>query len=148
MADIVTGFELGVGQPGHVVAPRGSEFQRAVLFSPESRPDQKFSRRVEILPGMAALFTCHNLPPNRVVYTNQVVVGLASGQGTDFYRIRMKIIDPEKWVFTRDAPQKIVSLPGVYRFELDAVDVLGEDFLMEYMTWRLADRPVDELVVL
>jgi hypothetical protein len=146
--NIITGHETGrfpACADGHPV--RGRELGRNLVFHPDSRLDEPYSRRVPIHPGTASLFTVHGLPPDRRVFTHQVVVGRDSLSAADFFRVRMRLGGEDPWVFTRERPQKIITLPGTYRFELEDMDLLGEDFAMEYVTWNLSECPVQGLVV-
>ncbi|MDR1079455.1 MAG: hypothetical protein LBQ79_00450 [Deltaproteobacteria bacterium] len=143
---VVTGYEE-CGPPPSAVRPR--EFNRDIVFSQESDRSQAFSRRVVVTPGTAVMLTAHGLPEGRRIFTWLVLVGRAGGTaGSDMYKSRMSLGGAHKWIFTRACPQKIITLPGTYRFELEETDILdGENFLMEFMTWRLEDTPVPELLV-
>jgi hypothetical protein len=145
---ITTGYELGChGDPA--VQGGRSELNRDTIFSSGSNLEQPFSRRVIVLPGTAAMFTCYALPEGRSVETWQVVVGRdTEGAGSDFYMIKMSLGAPASWLFTQTFPQKIITLPGTYRFRLSDPDILhSEDFVMDRVVWRLEDTPVGALVV-
>jgi hypothetical protein len=145
---IQTGFESG--HPGHMHGPPPGQHgvTHAILFHPGSRLDEPFSRRVIVPPGTAALFTAHHLPSNRRVFVNQVTVGRDSGSAAaDMLRIRMRLGGAERWVFTALRPQKIITLPGYYRMELEDQDMIDDEFTMEYVSWNLSDCPVQGLVV-
>jgi hypothetical protein len=118
-----------------------------ILFSPESRLGQIYSRRVIINPGQAALFSVFNLPPDRKIFTNYAIVGLGSeGTAENFYQARVTLGNPDDWVFTTEKFQKVITLPGHFQFELDGEDLLGEYLYMTFITWQLSDTPVDYFV--
>ncbi|MDR1314790.1 MAG: hypothetical protein LBQ12_14155 [Deltaproteobacteria bacterium] len=135
------------GQPQ---TSRGSELARLLLFQPETPLDTKFSKNVIIVPGMAYLFTVHNMPSNSKIFTNWVIKGRdTEGNPATMFWKKMALGGTDRWIFTPVRPQKIITLPGNYIFELGNDDMLGRNpgMVMEAVSWRLSDCPIGGLVV-
>jgi hypothetical protein len=142
---IITGYETFATNPSY--GKREKYLAGHVLFAPDSQLGQVFSRRVIIAPGQASLFSVFNLPSDRKIFTNYVIVGLGSeGTAENYYQARMTLGSSDDWIFTKEKFQKVITLPGHYQFELDGEDLLGQYLYMTYITWQLSDTPVDSFV--
>ncbi|MDR1872027.1 MAG: hypothetical protein LBS60_08970 [Deltaproteobacteria bacterium] len=123
---------------------------RTVLFSPDSPLEQVYSDYVIITSGKACMLQAHNLPDNRKVFTNIItsqIMPLASHCNAasstfftnvaDIYIQRMTLSGADNWILTADNPQMLITLPGVYRFEIEDTDMLGGDFRLDYYMWNI-----------
>ena len=149
---IRTGYETGMGQG----PPAGYNPQPAVtanvLFSPDSPLGERFSARLNILPGMAYLVSAYNLPADRKIFLNQISTGTLPGRekaegwtpnrGQDFFMQRFLLGGADRWTLSERQPQILLLVPGRYRFELEDEDMLGEDLQVEFYAWELAKTPV------
>jgi hypothetical protein len=116
-----------------------------------------FSDRVPLAPGEIMILTDHNLPEGFSVRACMAVTatescgpsrfpgneyGGAPG-GVDLYVDPVALGGPGDWTITPERPQMVVSLPGIYRFELSDQEALGRDFLLELYRapWPAGSRP-------
>ena len=77
---IRTGYETGKGQgPSAGFRPQPGVTAN-ILFSPDSPAGERFSARVDILPGNAYLVSAYNLPSDRRVFLNQISTGTLPGR--------------------------------------------------------------------
>lgn len=141
MPDVITGWQT----EDFSRAPSGPGTPHHYLFTPDSPLDQIYSRRVTLSDGLLYLFRAYNLPVDRRIYMNLVSAEHAGSKadgeplfGRDLYIQRMTLGGPEKWILTSDSPQMLVNLSGVYRFELENLDMLGADLCLEYSIVRFA----------
>jgi hypothetical protein len=135
---------------------------RLFLFTPESPSEQTLSPKLSIAPGDVVFITAYNMPEDRKIYIRQVTIAtynppssqeccgnaaLPWRDGIDVHYVRMSLGGVDKWVFTSDNPQKIISLPGTYRLELEDEDMLGQSLQVEYYKWPLTQTPGVPLVI-
>jgi hypothetical protein len=145
---ISTGFEEEFTLP---------QSERRAIFCREQMTDSEFSEVVSIAPGEVGVFTVYYMPPCEEIYTlwlSRGGYGTKPGQGAiarpavDLYQLRMTLGGPENWVFTEARPQKIIVMPGSYRFELSNKEMRDSDMFMEYYPlpmaklWRLSQMVV------
>jgi hypothetical protein len=149
--EIDTGFELGQEGPVQI---SGTTWHP--LFTEQSPLGQVWSPRVEIRPGKVYMFQGHNIPEDRKIFVNMVtplVVGRSrrkdgslAEQVSDAYWSRVTLGGAETWTMDRDHGLLLISLPGVYRFELEDEDMLPKDELgkalrLEYQYWDAQPLP-------
>ena len=138
--DIDTGFEAEDAEFRRGV---GARPQREALFHSLSPLGETLSRRVSVRPGKVFLFQAFALPPDRRIFVNIVSFGVLDGRrGADLYIQRMTLGGAESWELTFEKPQMLITLPGVYRFELESADMLGGDMRLEYFSWDVPQPPV------
>ena len=149
---IRTGYETGKGQgPSAGFRPQPGVTAN-ILFSPDSPAGERFSARVDILPGNAYLVSAYNLPPDRRVFLNQISTGTLPGRekadgwtpnrGQDFFMQRFRLGGERRWTLSESQPQILLLVPGRYRFELEDEDMLGDSLQVEFYSWPLAQTPV------
>jgi hypothetical protein len=145
MPAVVTGF---LDQEGPAVR-RLAESRHRVLFGPESPADQLYSDYVFVTLGQRIMLQAFHLPAGKAVFTNMVSTGTGRSGGLpmDLYIQRMTLGGADKWIMREDNPQMIISLPGVYRFELEDESILGQDFRLDYCSW-MSDPPVPDFPVM
>jgi hypothetical protein len=143
---IGTGHEI-LQPAGPYLLSRGPGFDGELLFGPDTVAGETFSRRVPVVPGTALSLACFNFPEGGAVYTWHMFTGLDTESApADMYRARMSLGGAGLWVFTPESPQKVVTLPGMYRFEMSDAGMTDGGFAMECRTWRLSECPVGALV--
>jgi hypothetical protein len=119
------------------------------LFTPDSPLGQIFSDRVEVRPGKVFMFRAHDLPEDRSVYACSVSPLVLrhpwprplSWPAVDGYLARMTLGGADAWTLDAGHPLLLVSLPGLYRFELEDPDVLDGPFRLEYAFWGADPAP-------
>lgn len=124
---------------------------KAILFSPESPTDVKYSNSFTITMGMVALIDAYNMTEGSTIYVNRLVksttalpVGdncdpcaMNSAYGTDgvvLFRERMRLGGNEWKLVEGTRPQLFIPIPGIYELELEDVEMLG-DLEVEIMQW-------------
>jgi hypothetical protein len=117
------------------------------LFTPETPYGALYSARVDIRQGKVFLFHGHNVPEGRSIYMCSVSPGsFRPGPhdpplGADVYIARMDLGGAGSWAIDAAHPRLLVSLPGMYRFELEDPDMLGGDMRLEYRSWDVPWPP-------
>lgn len=126
------------------------------IFTPETPLDQDLSHTIELAPGRTICFDVWNMPSNRVIYINRVVVGsfqpltcdnsnryamrFFRGRGAEvLYRKRMDLGNPEYWKLTSERTQLITAVPGTYQLELESTDMLGQLMRVDFTIWPTMD---------
>jgi hypothetical protein len=127
-----------------------AKLTRRPLFTRDTPIDQIFSDWVEVDIGSALLFTAYNLPEEGEIFFNWVSKGsydsvnhghncgqpqFVGRPAADLFRIRMTLGGADHWKLTGLQPQRLVTLPGVYRLELGSEDLLGQELHVEYNKW-------------
>lgn len=133
--------------PGRTLIPDAAW---AALFTPDTPFDQQYSDRVDVRAGRVFLFQAYNLPPDRRIFACSVSPGILRGTaqsyaggrpGFDAYMRRMDLGGEEAWTIDEGHTRLLVSLPGVYRFELEDLDMLGSELRLEYLCWEASPAP-------
>ena len=140
MPDVNTGWQT----EDFTRVPRGPGTPFQYVFTPDSPPDRLFSGRVMLPEGRMYLFRAFNVPAGRSIFMNWVTPEYGGAgpfldapiHGRDMYVQRMTLGGADNWILSAERPQMLVNLPGVYRFELEDYDMLGQDLCLEYSCVR------------
>lgn len=122
------------------------------IFTPETPLDCDLSYVIELQSGRTISIDAWNLPENRTIYINRVVVGsfqpltcdntnryammsFRGKAGQVIFTKRMDLGNKDYWKLTSEKSQIIWSVPGMYQLELESTDMLGQVMQVEYSLW-------------
>jgi len=123
------------------------------IFTPETPLDCDLSYVIEVQPGRTISIDAWNIPENRAIYINRVVVGsfqpltcsntnryammfFRGKSGQVIFTKRMDLGSQDYWKITSDRSQIIWAVPGMYQLELESTDMLGQVMQVEYSMWE------------
>lgn len=147
MPNVNTGYTEAWDFAGQV---RRNSLNSKALFDSLSPLDQLYSDYLMISADKAVFVQAHYLPDNRRIYVNMVssvnvpggprpdcAPNELFGSTMDLYIRRMTLGGADNWILNADNPQMIITLPGVYRLELEDLDMLGHDLRVDYYAWDI-----------